>query len=369
MKVAGAGAALCAVVALTLAASAGAGDSAAGTTDPTRLRIGVVPQRPLAPGETARMAEAGIESVRVWLPWAAVEGQRDRYEWSQTDAVMRDLTTAGLDALPFLYGSPAWAAQRDRFPCEGAECGPYAPASIETRYAFATFAASAAQRYGPGGTFWEANPDLPERPIRAWQIWNEPNLARFYEPDADASEYAELLRLTSAAIRFIDPGADIVLGGLFGPSSNERMIGARRFLKQLYREPGIEESFSGIAVHPYSPRARGVLEQIRAARKVGRANDPGVDLWITEIGWASEGRRDQSLVKTPREQAELLRKAFTRFMRRGERWDLRGAYWFAWRDVGRRAPVCAWCRGAGLLDRRGSPKPAYRELRRLTRAR
>jgi hypothetical protein len=332
------------------------------------MRIGVVPQRALAADETERMTAAGIESVRIWIPWASVEGHRDRYDWSQVDAVVGDLAAAGLEALPFLFGTPEWAAQRDRFPCEGEECVPYAPGSIETRYAFASFAGAAVFRYGPGGSFWEANPDLPERPIRAWQVWNEPNLARFHEPHADASAYAELLRPTATAIRIADPSAEVLLGGLFGPSSNERMIGARRFLKQLYREPEIEDSFDGIAVHPYSPRAKGVLAQIRAARNVGRAHDSNFDLWITEIGWASAGRRDQNLVKTPREQAEMLRKTFTRFIRRADRWNLRGAYWFAWRDTARDAPVCAWCPGAGLLDRAGSPKRSYRELRRLTRA-
>jgi hypothetical protein len=332
------------------------------------MRVGVVPQRPLVGGEAERMARAGIDSLRFYLPWAAVESQRDRYDWSQPDAVMRDVADAGLEALPFLFGSPDWAAHRDGFRCRD-DCSPYAPASIETRYAFARFAAAAVARYGPDGSFWTANPSLPQRPVHAWQVWNEPNLARFYEPDADASEYADLLRVSAAAIRVVDPGADVVLGGLFGPSSTSRMIGARRFLKELYRVPDIEDSFDGIAVHPYSPRARGVLEQIDAARRVGRANDADFDLWITEIGWASKGRRDQNLVKTPHKQATMLRKAFTRFLRRARAWDLRGAYWYAWRDTSRDAPVCAWCPGAGLIDKHGSAKPAYRELARLTRSR
>ncbi len=361
--------ALCATVVLTLVAMAGAEDPIAGSADAERMRVGVVPQRPLTDGEVERMSRAGIESVRFYLPWAAVEAERDRYDWSQPDSVMRGLAGAGLEAFPFLAGSPEWAAHRDRFGCEGGECASYAPASIETRYAFAQFAAAAVQRYGPGGTFWQLHPTLPEKPVRTWQVWNEPNLARFYEPDADASEYADLLRLTSTAIRVADPGAEIVLGGLFGPSSNSRMIGARRFLKELYREPQISDSFDGIAVHPYSPKVRGVLDQIEAARRVGRANDADFDLWITEIGWASAGRRDQNLVKTPREQADMLRKSFTRFLRRARAWDLRGAYWYAWRDTPRNAPVCAWCSGAGLIDKHGSAKPAYRELQRLTNAR
>lgn len=37
-----------------------------------------------------------------------------------------------------------------------------------------------AARYGPGGAYWRENPGLPYRPIRVWEIWNEPNLREFW---------------------------------------------------------------------------------------------------------------------------------------------------------------------------------------------
>ena len=362
--------AACAALALSLAASAGADDPVATTADAAdRLVVGVVPQRSLQDGEPRRMAGAGIDSVRFMVSWASVERNRDVYDWTPVDRTVREFAAAGLTTFPFLYGSPDWAAQRDRFACGGGGCFTHAPASIETRHAFARFAGAAVRRYGPGGTFWDDHPELPERPIRAWQIWNEPNLERYFKPDPDTSDYADIVRRASAEIKAADPDADVVLGGLFGPKSTAKMDGARRFLKQLYREPGIAESFDGVAVHPYSPTARGVLDQIRAVKRVARGRDADVDLWITEIGWASHGRRDQNLVKSPRLQAEMLRRTFTRFARRADRWGLKGVFWFAWRDTARRNPVCAWCPGAGLVSRNGSPKRAFRELRRLTRVR
>ena len=61
----------------------------------------------------------------------------------------------------------------------------------------------------------------------------------------------------------------------------------------------------------------------------------------------------------------MLRRLFTRLIRRADEWDLRGAYWYAWRDTERGEAVCGWCGAAGLRDRYGNLKPAYYELRQL----
>ena len=41
---------------------------------------------------------------------------------------------------------------------------------------YTAYLSALAKRYGPKGTFWSENPTVPKRPIREWQIWNEPNL-------------------------------------------------------------------------------------------------------------------------------------------------------------------------------------------------
>jgi hypothetical protein len=284
---------------------------------------------------------------------------------------VRALAEEGITALPFLFGSPGWAGQRDGYDCDGFGCITYPPASIETRYAFARFAGAAVRRYGPGGTFWAEHPLLPYRPIRAWQVWNEQNLEAFHRPDVDASSYAEVLMLVAGEIRAADEDAEVLLGGMFGKHSNSRIVGAARYLRDLYRVPGVAESFDGVAVHPYDPRARGVLDQIRAARKVIRAQGDDADLWITELGWASGGDRDQNLVSTRAGQARLLRRSFSQILRSAGPWRLRGVYWYAWRDTEteRDVTVCAWCPRAGLISRSGAPKPAFDALRSIANGR
>ena len=207
----------------------------------------------------------------------------------------------GMTTLPFLFGTPAWAAGDDGQACFGGDCASYAPRTQETRDAFADFAAAAVRRYGPGGNFWDQHRALPYRPIETWQIWNEPNLSSFYSPSVDPSGYALLVAAGAAGIRSEDPDAQVLLAGLTGNRTNRKRMSTRGFLKGLYTVPGIATSFDGIAVHPYNRKARGTIDQIKAARKIASANLDNAGIWVTEVGWASAGKRKKwGLVKSRR---------------------------------------------------------------------
>ena len=255
---------LAALVALVLFAPQADGDSA-----PVRqtLTFGVVPQRPFDDAEAELMTNAGIGSVRVWFSWAQVERRRGDYDWGLVDATVSANAGGGLATLPFLFGTPTWAAMDDGQSCEGEDCVSFAPRSNETRSAFAEFAAAAVRRYGPGGSFWNQHRGLPYRPIETWQVWNEPNLSSFYRPAVDPFAYASLVEAAAAGIRSEDPDALILLAGLTGTRTNAKRVSSTTFLTQLYSVADIAASFDGIAVHPYNRRARGVIAQIKAAAR------------------------------------------------------------------------------------------------------
>ena len=314
------------------------------------------------------MTDAGISSVRVWFSWAQVERKRGEFDWGLADQAVLANAGGGLDTLPFLFGTPAWAAGDDGQACSGDACIPFAPRSAETRSAFADFAAAAVGRYGPGGTFWSQHRSLPYRPIEIWQIWNEPNLGSFYRPAVDPIAYGSLVQAAAAAIRREDADATVLLAGLTGTRTNVRRMSTTAFLTQLYTVPGIGVSFDGIAVHPYNRKVHGAIDQIQAARAVADAQgDYFAGLWVTEMGWASAGKRREGLVKSPEGQARMLRLALSSLLEDGEEWNVRAAYWFAWRDTERGKGVCGWCPWSGLIDRVGRKKPAYWELRTLAR--
>ncbi|HEX6117023.1 MAG TPA: hypothetical protein VFY99_07970, partial [Solirubrobacterales bacterium] len=213
------------------------------------------------------------------------------------------------------------------------------------------------RRYGPAGEFWAANPGVPKTPIDAWQISNEPNSRMFWKPAPSPPEYADLLRMSSEAIKAADPGAAVVLAGMFGtPQSG---IHAWDFLEDVYAVPGAAASFDAYALHPYAPNLRGLEAQVELVRKVVRANgDKRIPLLVTEIGWPTAGPEGYNLVKSPQAQKRLLRDSFRLFLEERRRWKLERVVWYTWRD-NEVQPDCAVCRYSGLFTADLEPKPAW----------
>jgi hypothetical protein len=356
---------LAALVALIVLAPSADGNAAQVTEVGPTLTIGVVPQRSFDDSEAGLMADAGISSIRDWFPWAQVERERGEFDWGSTDGVVATNARFGMTTLPFLFGTPDWAAAEDGWECFGGECASYPPRTAETRTAFGDFAAAAVRRYGPGGTFWDQHEGLPYRPIETWQLWNEPNLSSFYRPAVDPTGYGLLVQAGAAGVRSEDPDAVVLLAGLTGTRTNRKRMSTKGFLTELYTVPDIAASFDGIALHPYNRRARGTIDQIKRARKVATDHFDNVGIWVTEVGWASGGKRRWGLVKSRDGQARILRRAYTRIIAGAEVWGVRAVYWYAWRDTEAGHAVCGWCPWSGLLDREGRRKPAYYELRAL----
>jgi hypothetical protein len=366
-------AALLAAIAITVAGAPGAASAAA---KPPPEFFGVVPAGTTTPQDFANMAPNGVRTLRVMLFWPTIQPfSAVDYEWGGFDYFVGQAAKYGIRVFPTIYGTPNWAHFLAGDDGCGSSC---APSGDQSRQAFATFARAAAERYGPGGTFWEPSVcgvlceepapcgcAVPQ-PVHSWQVWNEQNSPKYYGPAPSVDEYAHLLFETAAAIRAVDPSAEIVLGGMWGPPKTAAVMPAADYLKRLYRVPGIATAFDAIAVHPYSPNLSGVIDQIARVRRVVRqAGDGGVGTWVTELGWASGGPRNQGLVKTPKGQARLLERSFEALIEKRRTWRIRGITWYAWRDATAAETDCRWCPRAGLRSRSGSAKPAARAFRRL----
>jgi polysaccharide biosynthesis protein PslG len=371
---------LTAAVAL-LVASLAIGAGAAQAKGPV---FGVVPQDGALPsaGDLGLMRSGGASSIRLLLDWATIEGTQGSYNWGATDVVVRRATKHDVEPLFFLYGTPDWAAHQDGRSCAG-DCSIYAPSSAATRDAFARFAGAAVERYGPNGDFWRApaptaSPRPPNErpcrcsvahPIRAWQIWTEQNSPKYFAPEVDVAGYAQMLIGASAQIKAVDPGADVVLGGMWGPpSASNAVTPVSRYLRRLYEVPGIESSFDSIALHPYAPDFARAMKAVKTARKtVARAGDPKAGTWITEIGWAAGGPRANAYVKGRQGQARLLSRTLSELRRKRHAFRLRGVFWYTWRDKGGGAAICEWCGHSGLRTKRGSAKPAWRAFTQVAK--
>ncbi len=389
--------------------------------------FGVVPQDGALPEsrDLDRMPKAGIGGIRLLAHWPTIEKLPGVYDWSVLDTIVRETTARGIQPFLFLYGSPTWAAEADGRSCSFDACSVFAPASDSTRAAFAAFAGAAAARYGPGGDFWESPvpvpaadvvagddvgggaagegslPDCPipvlcpppppppppppgpppdpteppcqcdtPSPITSWQIWNEQNSDKYFAPKVKVKRYARLLEGASTAIKAEDPSAEIVLGGMWGPASARKVVlPVKTYFKRLYAIDGIEDSFDSIALHPYANTARLSIYAIELARKtVKRAGDGAAGTWISEMGWAAGGPRSNPYVKGLDGQARQLSRALSKIKRRARSFNLGGVFWYSWRDIAGGGAICEWCGHAGLRDRDGSSKPAWRAFARVARS-
>ena len=324
---------------------------------------GVVPQGYTNTEQLERLKAGGVDSIRIPVSWGSVQPtQGGPWNWSDADAFVTAAATARLDILPFLSTAPSWAVPVDR------RFGAPAFLPVRTgkqRAGWTRFVKEAIRRYGPAGSFWTENPGLPRKPLRTWQVWNEPNF-KYFVARPNPAEYGKLVKLSSSAIKAADPGAQVILGGLFARPIEAtfrkrppQAYFAADFLDQMYEStPGIKSKFQGVALHPYTGSWKNLtsrIEEVRSVLKIHR--DIGKGLWMTEMTWSSERPQpNNSFAKGLQGQARELKGAFTLFRNNQRKWNLQRIYWFSINDY---AGLCNFCGGSGLFE--GSkPKPAWR---------
>lgn len=318
--------------------------------------------------ETGTMARSGVESMRFAIQWidqqpypsfdAVPPEQRSRFtdvggvptDFSRSDRIVAAGANRRLALLPVVTAAPEWAA---KYP--GRRGSP--PAGTAN---YAAFVAALVDRYGPRGSFWRDNPSVPRRPIRRWQVWNEPNLPAFWSDERFAPGYVALLRDARRAIKRRDRRAGIVLAGL----SNRSWVD----LRKIYRQPGVRRLFDTVAVHPYTARPSNVIRTLELVRRTMRAGrDRRKPVVLTELGWpSSEGKaKGFGFETTERNQARRLRKVLPLLSRARKRLRLRGFFYYTW--ISRENPSEPF-NYAGLRrltsSGRSVPKPVFRTYRR-----
>ena len=336
-----------------------------------RSFFGIGPQEAFTAQDLEYMKAGGIGGVRLAVSWAAIQPTATGgYDWSGLDPTMEALSRAGLEVLPFIYQTPRWLASNWRT---------LPVANARQRQAWTAFLTALAKRYGPGGEFWaEHSPTgvqyqtaIPTpTPIRNWQIWNEANFFYFAYP-VSPSSYAKLVSISAPAIKSVNPGAKVILSGLFGEpkAGGNRGMFATDFLSALYRRPGIKASFDGVALHPYAVDTESLEAMIEGIHEVTLENHDRPGLYVTELGWGSQNDFNQvAFEQGVRGQVEQLRDAYTFMLENRRRLNLKAAYWFSWKDL---AGSCNFCDSVGFF-RRGAafrPKPAWHAFLSFSRGR
>lgn len=248
-----------------------------------------------ADDRTLRLAaESGFWGIVQLLEWREVEPAPDEFYWEYPDFLVHACGYYGLALVLRLDHPPPWALLPGDSPPVGLD-------------AYASFVHRVAGRY--------------RGRVRAYIIWNEPNLSREWAGQPpDPEGYAQLLRRGVAAVREGDPKALVLAAGLAPTSQNDaEAMDDLAFLAAVL-ESEAWPSVDALAVHPYGfgypPTApadehNGLvfarLEQYRALL-LGHG---GIPLWATECGWTvgPTSPEDAWQVVSPEQQALYLTQA------------------------------------------------------------
>lgn len=291
-----------------------------------------VVQRPdLAPSQIRLMARSGVETLKGEFSWARMEPEKGTYNWAETDMLVAAAAKYHMDVVPTVEGSPLWARRRKPHdPEEVVE--PKRPRDC------ARFMTALVERYGPDGTFWSDHPEITKKPIRGWEIWNEPEIPHYWRGPW-LHPYTKLLRLSYKAVKKADPGAKVILAGL--------TFRSWRFLGMLYRA-GARPYFDAVSLHPYTRKPSNVVRTMKLARQVMNAHrDRRVPIWVTELSWTSgrghaRGSKGQPsyLNATEHGQARLLRQGYLALAHARRKYRVTRVYWYTWmtRDKSRVDP-------------------------------
>lgn len=307
---------------------------AARWTPPSAHRLGVQVQPWRTDEDDLRQIRAtGFEFVRWGIAWHAVETAPGAYNWAATDRFFALVTKHGLRSLITLA-----SGAEEALPPQGAA----------GRAAFATFAAAAARRYGSQQVVWE--------------IWNEPDLARFWPPRPDSRATALLVAETCRAMKKNARSAAVV-----GPASASLPNAMQEPKADLYAElvrSGAAKCLDGLSMHAYRiqgntfPDPESALADYQASRSRLtrlRASWRDVPILISEWGYPSNRL-------PPEVQSAYLLRTYLVNRLAGHSTSV----WYEWRDN----PVDPASVEAhfGLLRRDGTSKvPLPAELRIFSR--
>ncbi|MDP2710969.1 MAG: hypothetical protein Q8O56_07100 [Solirubrobacteraceae bacterium] len=345
-----------------------------------------------------RTTAVAAHTVRINIGWPAPNtvtrppdfDARDpadpQYDFSRADAAIVAARGRGLQVLASFTGAPAWVDGPNR--PAGVARGTWKPS---TR-ALEDYGAALARRYS--GRF----PD-PARPgqrlprVKGFQVWNEPNLSKYLNPQwnggrtASPALYRRMLSGFYRGVKSVDRRALVVTAGTapFGdPQPGGNRVQPARFWRELLCLRTLRgqlrraacparASFDVLSHHPYSvgqprraalnaddvsiPDVRKLVRLLRGAERLQRVlprkRHP---VWVTEISYDSNPPDPDGVPEAT--HARYLQEAFYLLWRQG----VDTITWFQVRDQLPGASFAATSQ-SGVFFHDGRPKLAAAAFR------
>lgn len=286
------------------------------------------------PGTAARIV-SGIGPAaysREEFVWSTIQPtSRTGWSWSGIDAWVKDCASAGLRIFGILCKPPTWAVGG----ANTNQSWPRPPATEQAIADYAAYCGQVAARYGPGGTYWAANPSVHYVPVTDFEIWNEPYKFASWKDSVggqlpgDTDLYARIVLAAAAAIH-ATPGCKVFAA--MDTGTDNAAVTPAPYTGPFLAYPGIINAIDGLSVHPYAdrwypagydptgtPRAVPDIEWRRNYYHTAKLTDfrallaaagkPDLPVWITEIGYPTHTAGTGTLLGTTQAQAEQQQAA------------------------------------------------------------
>ena len=305
-----------------------------------------------------RSAAAGAKWVRIDIGWDAPDTATrppgfdarnpsdPHYDFTSADAAIRQATRLGLHVLVTFSGAPQWAEAPGRPSADPAGTWRPEPSALED------YGVALGRRYS--GHFPDPlNPGQTLPRVAAFQVWNEPNLDAYLNPQWSGNQpespviYRAMLNAFYRGIKSVDPGALVVTAGTAPFGDPE--AGGMRVQPALFWEIALclkttatgglagaacrdPAHFDVLAHHPYSwgtptqhaywpndvavPDIGKLTRLLRAAERTGGAL-PHIHhpIWVTEMSYNSNPPAPGGLSLGT--QAQWLEETFAELWREG----------------------------------------------------
>ncbi len=233
--------------------------------------------------------DAGFGWVKQVFSWRNIEGAgKGIFDWAIADQVVQAVNDRGLKIIARVDFQPAWAR------ADGANNGP-------------------PDNYADYGDFLYAMAGRYRGRVQAYEIWNEPNLAREWgDQPPNAAEYVALLRVAYRRIKEADPSAVVITAGLAPTGTGlPHAIPDVQYLREMY-QAGVKSYFDVLGVHAPGYKAAPEVSpgdvdndpalggqrffcfrRVEDLRQVMVDNgDGGKQMAVLEFGWTSDPRPD-----------------------------------------------------------------------------
>jgi Glycosyl hydrolases family 39 len=253
-----------ALLALVLLLGAGAGPSAVLNPPKTPIPItyfGLHMHRAVTKTEWPSVP---FGSWRLWdthVTWQDLEPARGQWNFAQLDKEIALAESHHVEPIVPLALSPTWASARPSEPSSHAPGGAAEPRDMED---WRTFVRTVATRY--------------KGRAHQYEIWNEPNVPKFYSGSVDA--LVQVTREAYTVLHNIDPQAVVVSPSYAGADG---LDGLNQFLAK-----GGGNYVDVVGHHFYVDKQppEKMAEVIAQAKAVLARNGVNKPLWDTEAGWA-----------------------------------------------------------------------------------